>query len=692
MSVACPLAKAVVEWLHRSSDTSADVAATMSLKSPIIHAIASQCSPWEDCHESTGHSATVAHWASNFLLPCCRVIAADHRELWEILDVPDKAATAVRKGLVNLWNEQQAYKKAIACTAYLQEREEFSLVEEGEAQSPTTSATIARNAKELQQWLLKEMSVALKPKVSGSTKPHHMSSGDESRGLLPQAQFIEGNPNVFILPMAYTSDISTEDKNSTTERTVEDGSSDDADLGVVAEGSLHCARPVPPYTQLITVPRSKMFARSVLSGRCILYDACADVRGAWDAFPDDETILLMCFVFENFCIGAQSSSWRELLLGCPRCYPSVPTFWTLAELGELEGTTMIDDVLEKKASLSQFHHQLVTAMNSMPQIAQNILARWSQGDEEVQEAAEHQSQELTKTLLKNDPSTWFSLLFSEDRLHWARATFDSRAFNLNIDGAVTIALVPYADMINHGTRSDVIKRHVEPHGGPFVLTTGAALDDEHDVGRELMMSYGPLQSWELIMSYGFILNDDEENDNDRIPLPLSVDETVVDGDGPVEREYKRRRAHLIKQHGLLVGGSSLWIGHRGAPCAALLALVRLQLAEIEHFPLLEASPFSVFQIVDASLEQRVVLTLQNIVDVMLQDFTTSMEEDEALLRRPPTIIESEEGDGKEDNDDEDADDEPVSGNTKLAVQLRLRMKRMLYAAAEWCNATLESLS
>lgn len=38
-----------------------------------------------------------------------------------------------------------------------------------------------------------------------------------------------------------------------------------------------------------------------------------------------------------------------------------------------------------------------------------------------------------------------------------------------------------------------------------------------------------------------------------------------------------------------------------------------------------------FQIVDASLEQRVVLTLQNIVDVMLQDFTTSIEEDEALL-------------------------------------------------------------
>ncbi|CUG90246.1 Hypothetical protein, putative [Bodo saltans] len=76
---------------------------------------------------------------------------------------------------------------------------------------------------------------------------------------------------------------------------------------------------------------------------------------------------------------------------------------------------------------------------------------------------------------------------------------------------------------------------------------------------------------------------------------------------------------------------------------------------------------------------------------MLQDFTTSIEEDEALLRSPPTIIEREEGDGEEDNDDEVADDEPVSGNTKLAVQLRLRMKRMLYAAAEWCNATLEGL-
>jgi hypothetical protein len=699
MTLACPLAKAVIEWLHRPGKTSSskgeaeplldEADATASLKSPILNAVAAQY------HAATNNildDQGIAFFATHLLLPCCRVASADHRELWEILDVPDRAATSVVKGPVNLWNEQQAFKKAVGCLT--------SLLTESAGEGMTV-------AKEQQQlllhWVLDEMSVALKPIVAGSTKPHIIA---EAEAQVLQHQIIADSPNVYILPMAYTADgeptnklaassEATASHNDNVE-TCEDESNSNvneadsvAALSVVAEGSLHCAQPVPPFSRLLAVPRTSMFTRSVLGGRCALYDACADVQGAWEAFPDDETVLLMCFVFEQFFVGAAHSAWRELLLGCPLCYPSVPTFWTFAELGELEGTTMIDDVLEKKAALTQFHGQLVNAMSSMPKIGQLILERCfkktaSSRNCEISENHDDGSRQLTAALLESHPTKWFELLFSEDHLHWARATFDSRAFNLNIDGNVTIALVPFADMINHGTRSDVIKRHVEPNGGPFVLTTGAALLRE-DVGRELMMSYGPLQSWELIMSYGFILNDSEVNDNDRIPLPLSVDEAVNEDDGPVEREYKTRRSTLIKQHGLLIGGNSLWVGHQGVPCAALLAILRLQLAEIEHYPLLEASPFSVFEAVDAVLEQRVVLTLQNIVDVMLQDYSTTIEEDEVLLN--PSSPE-----GEVDDEGEDDDDEPVRGNAKLAVQLRLRMKRMLHAAAEWCRDALGALS
>jgi hypothetical protein len=701
MTLTCPLAKAVIEWLHRPGKPSSskgeaeplldEADATASLKSPILNAIATQ---YNAATNNILQDQGIAFFATHLLLPCCRVASADHRELWEILDVPDRAAASVVKGPVNLWNEQQAFKKAVGCLTSLL------------TDSAGEGMTVANEHQQLLlNWVLDEMSVALKPIVAGSTKPYIIA---EAEAQVLQHQIIADSPNVYILPMAYIADgESTKKLAASSQATTshndnvdscEESSSNvnEADsaaaLSVVAEGSLHCAQPVPPFSRLLAVPRTSMFTRSVLGGRCALYDACAAVQGAWEAFPDDETVLLMCFVFEQFFVGATHSAWRDLLLGCPLCYPSVPTFWTFAELGELEGTTMIDDVLEKKAALTQFHGQLVNAMSSMPKIGQLILERCFKKTSSGHIAAENNDddsrQQLTAALLESHPTKWFELLFSEDHLHWARATFDSRAFNLNIDGNVTIALVPFADMINHGTRSDVIKRHVEPNGGPFVLTTGAALLSE-DVGRELMMSYGPLQSWELIMSYGFILNDSEVNDNDRIPLPLSVDESVNEDDGPVEREYKSRRSNLMKQHGLLIGGASLWVGHQGIPCAALLAILRLQLAEIEHYPLLEASPFSVFDAVDAALEQRVVLTLQNIVDVMLQDYSTTIEEDEALLN--PSSSEGEVDEGEEDDDNDD-DNETVTGNTKLAVQLRLRMKRMLHAAAEWCRDALGALS
>lgn len=674
------LARAVSDWIREDALTKAvedaDAKTIAALKLPIVSAIVANFI--NNAAREDAPLSPVEHFATRLLLPCCRVAAADHRELWEFIDAPAAAATSLTSGRqqrtapggpvndvcrLNLWNEQQALKKAVACLNALS--------------ASSSIKDVATGAKSALGWVLDVFSLQLKPLV------HHKD--DDARQVddatAHRHNNIPNNLNVYVVPMTYTS-----------RDVVADSGDDGALLGVVAEGSLHCARPVASFSPLLTVPREKMFTRSVLSGRCALYDALSDEAGAWDAFPDDETVLLMCFVFEQFFVGAEHSAWKELLLGCPRCYPSVPTFWTMAELGELEGTTMIDDVLEKKESLVQFQQQLVSAMQSMPSVTQKILDMIA-GRQEVAPSLLVQQEGAAApsiALLEGSLSSWLEALFSEAHLHWARATFDSRAFNLNIDGAVTIALVPFADMINHGTRSDVVKRHVEPDGGPFVLTTGAALSAS-DVGRELIMSYGPLQSWELIMSYGFILSDSEENDNDRIPLPLAVDEAVAEEDGPVEREYKQRRAALMKRHGLLVGGSSFWIGHKGVPCPALLAILRLQLAEIEHFPALEASQYAVFNVVDVALEQRVVLTLQNIVEVMLEDFSTTVEEDEALLLLTPCS--QLDGENEEDDDDDDGDEQvAVVGNARLAVQLRLRMKRMLHAAAQWCNDELEHLS
>lgn len=399
------------------------------------------------------------------------------------------------------------------------------------------------------------------------------------------------------------------------------------------EGALVCNAPLPGFADLLRVPRERMFFIDTVVRYCALGRAVHASAELSAMLSGDEPLLVLSLIYERDV--EETSHWKELLSFCPSEYPTVPSFWDFDDLAELEGLDVLDDVLEKKAQLVQFHEEIMTVLPF------------------IYEALDGQT-----GLEKDD----FLSRFSIEAVMWARSTFDSRAFNLNVDGRVVLALVPTADMINHSNRSDVLIRRVEPHEGDFVMQIGASLTAE-DVGRELWMSYGPLQNWELLQFYGFVI---ENNEHDKLPFPFDLPNVRL-GD-----KWDERRAALVEKYALHLAGRC-WIGHDGRPPPALCALLRVHLAKAEEFDTMERNgPFAA---VGADTEAQVVDTIAETVRCILGLSSTSLEEDERLLEAGSCAAANGGGDGNVD---------VLSCNKRLAISLRLGLKRIAHRTLQWC--------
>ncbi|RNF26158.1 SET domain containing protein [Trypanosoma conorhini] len=513
------------------------------------------------------------------LLWMCRIIAADHRVVWEHLS---PAFTEAFKRPVDAWNEQLAVKVL---------RLRIDRMKDAGA------------AARLREALDEHMTTALKP---AATTPHV--------GPKPVVRGAEASPYI-VLPAA---------------------------PGV--EGSLVCNAPLPAFGDFLRVPRDRMFFIDTVVQYCELGRVVHASGELSSMISGDEPLLVLCLVYERYV--AESSHWGDLLLSCPGEYPTVPSFWGWDDLAELEGLDVLDDVLAKKAQLVQFHTE---TMAVLPIVYEALAGSCRLGKEE------------------------FLDCFSLEAMMWARATFDSRAFNLNVDGRVVLALVPVADMINHGNRSDVLVRRVEPNGGDFVMQIGASLTAQ-DVGRELWMSYGPLQNWELLQFYGFVM---EENAHDKLPFPSDFAEGVV------ADEWDERRAALVAKYALHLAGRC-WIGSDGRPPPALVALLRVHLAEAGEFDGLERhGPFACLS---AATEARVVAAIAETVRCILDLSGTSLAEDERRLRDAGS------GGSAAAHTDDGGGPQPLSRNKRLGVLLRVGLKRIAHRSLEWCGAAAAAIA
>lgn len=402
------------------------------------------------------------------------------------------------------------------------------------------------------------------------------------------------------------------------------------------EGRMLLGRPLAAFSEFIRVPKSELFNITTVSQYSWLGARLNSPpwRASFGSGSDgDETILLLSYCYEYFVVGASKSHWGELLRRCPSSFPHVPTNWPLSSLLELEGTSLLDEVVEKKKRLQSFVSELAPLMHAM---------------------------------LPDDPSI-VSTVTSPENLQFARAAFDSRAFWLNYGGGCEmLTMAPRADMLNHAIHTDVLTRRIDDVTGDFVLEIGDALGEEC-VGSEVFMSYGPLQNWELLLSYGFVLDD---NENDVLPFPLESLEVSYEGSdahGDADAGWASLQREIEERFSLRCTASP-YIPCSGQPPPALLALLRLRLVQDENDLLrLQQGPFSPLS---AAHEQLVVDTVEAVVNAVLASFPTTLEEDESTL----VDLKSLQG------------DEATDANYLHAVVFRISLKRIGRKTLEWCSS------
>jgi hypothetical protein len=147
-------------------------------------------------------------------------------------------------------------------------------------------------------------------------------------------------------------------------------------------------------------------------------------------------------------------------------------------------------------------------------------------------------------------------------------------------------------------------------------------------------------------------------------------------------EFSARRKALTQRYGLEVGGG-LWIGHSGIPCEALLAVLRMQHASADDYPLLEArGPFIRLGL---NVEQEVIETVRlGIHAVQGASFSTSMEDDMKVICR-------EDVSRRDGGSDDGRQLQRTDPRVLLALKLRVEQKKICHRCLEWCDRAIESL-
>lgn len=149
-----------------------------------------------------------------------------------------------------------------------------------------------------------------------------------------------------------------------------------------------------------------------------------------------------------------------------------------------------------------------------------------------------------------------SIPFTLEDLLWATCVVRSRSFlclipqkasaiSVEISGRVT-TLAPVADLLNHSYTGQVATPKFDVRKDSLVIRTIANVQK----GCELLLNYGPLQSWEELLNYGFISRPNVFNS---IQLDLELEVAPFD---------KRIESEAIYDH-------------PNSPCIALESLAKL---------------------------------------------------------------------------------------------------------------------
>lgn len=223
------------------------------------------------------------------------------------------------------------------------------------------------------------------------------------------------------------------------------------------ERGLYAARPVAPADVLLRIPHA-----CLLTQKRAFSSSIGQKLAASGVVPETSHTWLAALLLEEAL--QPSSRFRPYLDLLPISYSFMPILFEREELDLLRGSFTLARILERRETLSreyEFLTRLVPALRA----------------------------------------------YRIEQFVWARLTVITRIFGITVDGEKTVALVPVADLMNHGLPRGTNWGYAG-NIGAFAMTAVRGFS----VGEQVHDSYGRKCNSRFFLNYGFALAENEENE------------------------------------------------------------------------------------------------------------------------------------------------------------------------------------
>ncbi|HVG61264.1 MAG TPA: SET domain-containing histone-lysine N-methyltransferase, partial [Hyalangium sp.] len=323
---------------------------------------------------------------------------------------------------------------------------------------------------------------------------------------------------------------------------------------------------------------------------------------------DDERTYLVAFVLQERERGADSF-WKPFVDILPKSFPTHPFFFNQDEISLLRGSFAYGMVEYQRVRLASRHKDLCQHVPGFQR-------------------------------------------FTLEQFIWAHFAVVSRTFSVMQGESLVTCMAPLADMINDGRPANS-GWDLSADGQSFEVHVSAPIAR----GQEVLTTYGSRHNLHLLVQYGFI-HADNAHDEVMLIFSLPLEDPLTEEKqrllklpSPHEpHSYKLQRQFDPKLMGEVL--SFLRVAHAGAGELALLQEAPNALARAQSMLSVENEQKAVSAFVAACKER-------------LAEYTTSLEEDERILR-----------------------EEKLSHNARSCVLLRRSEKQILQLYAHSCAGLL----
>ena len=264
---------------------------------------------------------------------------------------------------------------------------------------------------------------------------------------------------------------------------------------------------------------------------------------------------------------------------------------------------------------------------------------------------EREYEEVKTRILDRYPSKFPNAeKYTKELFLWTFVMLFSRAARLSSKIAgEELALVPYADLMNHNPYS---RTYIDAQrsGMPLISRTeevAVYADRPYKQFEQVFISYGEKGNADLLLLYGFALERNPFNSVE-ISVGLSKDDPM----------FEQKKSYLDRSGRGLASVRFPLQGNRYP--SELVDFLRLLLVEPEDLGMQPLQTTDFNEPISPSLERRVLQTLGSICESYLEQYSTTVEQDEALVMDKSMFA-------------------TLSRQARMAIKLRASEKRILQA-------------